>query len=282
MTDPTNSDSGQLLDPLPLADEARLPKGFWQGVDYLLMNAEDVLELMRQDKDTWRLNRFFFVVALVLGALYGCVMGATNLCQGTVLPMNDKLAMIAVSGIKVPLLFLLSVLIVFPPIYVSNAFVGAKLPFRKMVAVMLAAVGMQVTILASMATVALLFAVTSRSYHFIKLMHVVFFVYGGFAGLVFVTRAIRQVAGEAGKATPAILFLGWLLLYGFVGTQLAWTLRPFVGSPNEPFQLFRERDGNVFESIIYSTGQFLVGKDGRELEWSREAGGAPAPHPEEP
>ena len=32
----------------------------------------------------------------------------------------------------------------------------------------------------------------------------------------------------------------WILLFGFVGTQLAWTLRPFFGSPGQDFALFRE------------------------------------------
>ncbi len=42
-----------------------------------------------------------------------------------------------------------------------------------------------------------------------------------------------------------------LLLYAFVGTQLGWTLRPFFGAPNQPFELFRKgRTGNFYENII--------------------------------
>jgi hypothetical protein len=42
----------------------------------------------------------------------------------------------------------------------------------------------------------------------------------------------------------------WILLFGFVGTQLAWTLRPFFGSPDKPFSLYRDIDGNFYAEII--------------------------------
>ncbi len=40
-----------------------------------------------------------------------------------------------------------------------------------------------------------------------------------------------------------ILLYIWILLFGFVGTQLAWTLRPLYGSPGAPFELFRDIGG---------------------------------------
>jgi hypothetical protein len=42
----------------------------------------------------------------------------------------------------------------------------------------------------------------------------------------------------------------WILLFGFVGTQLAWTLRPFFGSPGRPFSLYRQIDGNFYAEIF--------------------------------
>jgi hypothetical protein len=42
----------------------------------------------------------------------------------------------------------------------------------------------------------------------------------------------------------------WILLFGFVGTQLAWTLRPFFGDPGRPFSLYREIDGNFYAEIF--------------------------------
>jgi hypothetical protein len=37
-------------------------------------------------------------------------------------------------------------------------------------------------------------------------------------------------------------------LYGFVGTQLGWTLRPFFGTGNT-FELFRPREGSFFTAV---------------------------------
>jgi hypothetical protein len=42
----------------------------------------------------------------------------------------------------------------------------------------------------------------------------------------------------------------WILLFGFVGTQLAWTLRPFFGSPGMEFSLYRQIDGNFYAEIF--------------------------------
>ena len=51
----------------------------------------------------------------------------------------------------------------------------------------------------------------------------------------------------------------WILLFGFVGTQLAWTLRPFFGSPNEKFEIFRNIDGTFYEDIFRTIGQLVGG-----------------------
>jgi hypothetical protein len=49
----------------------------------------------------------------------------------------------------------------------------------------------------------------------------------------------------------------WIILFGFVGTQLAWTLRPFFGSPNKPFELFRDIEGTFYGNILQTVGSLL-------------------------
>jgi hypothetical protein len=49
----------------------------------------------------------------------------------------------------------------------------------------------------------------------------------------------------------------WLFLYALVGSQLGWTLRPFFGAPNEPFQLFRPIEGNFYSTIFQVLLNFL-------------------------
>ncbi|PZF96396.1 hypothetical protein [Micromonospora deserti] len=50
-------------------------------------------------------------------------------------------------------------------------------------------------------------------------------------------------------ASMTLLYI-WILLFGFVGTQLAWTLRPFFGDPGQDFALFRSIDGNFYAEIL--------------------------------
>jgi hypothetical protein len=49
-----------------------------------------------------------------------------------------------------------------------------------------------------------------------------------------------------------LLLRAWLGIYIFVGIQMAWVLRPFVGSPDLPVQFFRkEAWGNAYEFIAH-------------------------------
>ena len=42
----------------------------------------------------------------------------------------------------------------------------------------------------------------------------------------------------------------WMLIFGFVGTQMAWSLRPFVGSPELGYELLRSgRQGNFYQAV---------------------------------
>ena len=239
---------------------AEFPKGFWRQIDYMLHHPDEIMESLRLDKNLWILSRLFFMITLFMAALYGAVMGATNLLQGSEMTINGKLLMILVTGIKVPSLFLLTLFIVLPPIYVSNAFAGARNTFRQMLALLMASLAITTTILASMASVAFFFALTSGSYDFIKLLHVLFFAYAGVAGLYYLEKSVKNLVVGNERSIKRSLFLVWLLLYMFVGTQLAWVLRPFVGSPNMPFTLFRERTGNFYESVIKSTHNLIKDK----------------------
>jgi len=46
------------------------------------------------------------------------------------------------------------------------------------------------------------------------------------------------------------VFYCWLAVFCLVGAQMGWVLRPFVGSPELPFQFFRGRKSNFFEAFI--------------------------------
>jgi len=53
------------------------------------------------------------------------------------------------------------------------------------------------------------------------------------------------------------VFTVWIIVFGLVGAQMGWVLRPFIGTPGKPFQWFRERHSNFFEAVINTFWEFL-------------------------
>jgi hypothetical protein len=66
--------------------------------------------------------------------------------------------------------------------------------------------------------------------------------------------AAPAIAVRPERPTRMTLVYIWILLFGFVGTQLAWTLRPFFGDPDAPFALFREISGTFYGDILSTIG----------------------------
>lgn len=247
--------------PRAVVEPARLPDNFVQRIDYVLRNPDALIESLRRDEDLWSLARVFFAVTLVMGAIYGAVMGGTNWFQASGAPFGtDALFMIA-SAVKVPLLFLLTLLIVLPPIYVSSTFVGARASFSQMTTLLLASLAITSIVLASMASVSFFFALTTRGYDFMKLLHVAVFAYAGIVGVFYLIRGFRAIAVGHGARMPRFLFVGWIVLYMFVGTQLGWVLRPFIGHPDLEFELFRPHEGNFYENVFQSLDIYLFGEN---------------------
>ena len=53
----------------------------------------------------------------------------------------------------------------------------------------------------------------------------------------------------------------WALLFAFVGVQLAWSLRPFLGDRNQPFRVFGTYQGNFYAAIIYAVNKLMQGEE---------------------
>ena len=53
----------------------------------------------------------------------------------------------------------------------------------------------------------------------------------------------------------------WIFIYVFVGIQMAWVLRPFVGDPLRPVQFFREDSwSNAYEVVAQMIWEVLAGR----------------------
>jgi hypothetical protein len=115
-------------------------------------------------------------------------------------------------------------------------------------------------LLLSFASIALFFILTAGGYQFFKLLNVFFFAVAGIAGMLFLAQGMRVVSAadqEQGRAGRWLVLRLWIVLYAFVGSQMAWTLRPFVGYPDAKFELIRQLGGNFYAEVFRSIGELL-------------------------
>lgn len=61
--------------------------------------------------------------------------------------------------------------------------------------------------------------------------------------------ALDAVEGQVLHDHVKTVFRCWVFLFGLVGAQMGWVLRPFVGNPRIPFSWFRPRESNFFQAV---------------------------------
>jgi hypothetical protein len=61
--------------------------------------------------------------------------------------------------------------------------------------------------------------------------------------------ALSRVTGSVLGANVKAVFFCWVVVFGLVGAQMSWILRPFIGNPEQPFEWFRTRDSNFFHAV---------------------------------
>ncbi|WP_320068136.1 hypothetical protein [Micromonospora sp. RTGN7] len=295
--------------------------------------------------------------------------GIALACYGAVLGAFHSVLMALTSAVKLPLLFLVTLAICLPTLYLFNLVFGARLSVRQSLALVMVAITVTSMLAVAFAPISLFFLITAPDYGFFKLLNVAILTLSAVVGLRFLTGGMQVLnahgllapavtpaapasgsaptvvapvpmaagangaatagqpapAGDGALAVPAqavpvqalpapgapaevapvqvlpvqvpplhvasgapgphpagyppaqyrhwpqpapqrpaaerpasmSLLYVWILLFGFVGTQLAWTLRPFFGSPGEGFALFRSIEGNFYAEIIRTIGNLF-------------------------
>ncbi|GAA6621309.1 actin-binding WH2 domain-containing protein [Scytonema sp. NUACC26] len=225
-----------------------------QGIKYfevligLLRERQTFLEDIRQGVRLPNKIISLLVCSSLFLAIYGGIIGAYH-------SWMQALS----SAIKLPALYLITLLICLPTLFFSNIIFGSKRTFGQHFALVLTAVSVTSVLLFSFAPITLFFLITTNNYQFLILLNVIIFALTGFIGissLYQATSIVLEQDGE-GSTTRKKIVRSWLFLYAFVGSQLGWTLRPFFGTPDSTFQLFREREGNFYLSVLQSIGYLL-------------------------
>ena len=260
-------------------------RGWIAALDQVLRGEATRPSALRRDGGVSIPGAGLAVVCLVLAAISGACVGsyAVSHTGG-----NGWMQVIA-SAIKVPALFALTLLVTFPSLYVFNALVGSRLGVASMLKLLVAALAVALAVLASLGPIVAFFSVITTSYAFVKLMNVAAFAVAGGLGLGFLLQTLHRLSiadeerarAEAASDAPEpadeprgaldriegrvlsgqvkTVFRCWVVLFGLVGAQMAWVLRPFIGDPGLPFTLFRDRRSNFFEAVLRAVAELFGG-----------------------
>lgn len=199
----------------------------------------------------------------LLGAFYGACMGSFALLR------HDEIGVLQflLTTMKVPLLFLFSLLVTAPSLYVFSALARSRLNFRQTMLLLFASSGVITAVLASLGPVTVFFTVSTKSYPFIQILNLVVFSIAGLIGVGFLRKAISRVfepndpppglsaaavenLTDHGARRARTIFTAWLVIYGVVGLQMGWVMRPFIGDPEAPTVFFRETEHHILRGIL--------------------------------
>lgn len=67
---------------------------------------------------------------------------------------------------------------------------------------------------------------------------------------------LERVEGLSSRKARRVFEI-WTLVFGLVGAQMSWVMRPFLGSPGMPFTWFRDRQSNFFLEVLKALQNLL-------------------------
>jgi hypothetical protein len=185
----------------------------------VLRRADDVLRGRSATYPWWLL--------VFCGLFYGGVMGA----------FDGRGGQVVYSAIKVPLLLLATLALSLPSYFVANTLMGLRADFAEALRAIVASQAALTIVLAALAPFTVLWYASSAHYHAAILFNAAMFAVASLSAQVVLSRAYRPLI--AANSRHRWLLRTWIVVYAFVGIQMGWTLRPFIGSPEAPVRFFR-------------------------------------------
>ena len=208
----------------------------------LLLRADDLLRGRTPDAD--RRAGLLYLLALVglFGLFYGAVMGTFGGVRG------ERALQLLYSGLKVPLLLLVTFGLSLPSFFVLNTLLGVRDDFARALRALVATQAVLTIVLASLAPFTALWYASSGSYRPAILFNAAMFAVASFAAQGLLRRWYAPLVAR--NPRHRMLLRTWIVIYAFVGIQMAWVLRPFVGDPNSATRFFRQGAwGNAYVEV---------------------------------
>jgi hypothetical protein len=206
----------------------------------MLLHPDEAARIVRSGGTPVGFFRGLSVAICLMYGIYGASMGLF----GGALPG-------VVSACKMPMLYGATLAVCFPAFYVANGLVGPRLSVRACTRLLLLAVSANAVALSSYAPLSYFFTFTTSAsgYPFIVLMHMVVFALAGLVSLAVVIAIFRSSAEVSRRIRPAAVGV-WGLIYGLVGSEMAWVLRPWIGWGRLDYTPFRPLQESFFESMV--------------------------------
>ena len=144
---------------------------------------------------------------------------------------------------------------------------GLNIPFRQSLVSILMSFAIAAVILGSFSPLVAFLAwnapsignpaASGSTYSVIMLTHVAVIAFAGLAANVRLWGLLREL-GRSRMAANRVL-IAWLSINLFLGSQLSWIFRPFIGAPGLELQFFREHPlaGNFYEAVYRSMTHLL-------------------------
>ena len=167
------------------------------------------------------------------------------------------------AGLKLPFLFFATFAICFPAFYIVQVLVGSRLRLLQVMVLVLSALALTSILLAAFVPITAFFLITGANYYFQHLLNIGLAGAAGLFGMYALHDGLTVVCEKRGVYPRKALTImrAWAVLFAFVGVQLAWNLRPFLGDRAQGFQLFGKYEGNFYAAVGYAVNQLLEGKD---------------------
>lgn len=191
-------------------------------------------------------RRSLFVVFLG-SASFGFALGT----------FSQSVPQILSSLLKVPLLLLTTAALCFPVFHILQSWRAPRpLSLSEGMALQSTSLAAVALVWGSLAPPLIFLVGSTLHYHLSQFLSLVVGTLGGVVGLNVLLSGYRKLSGVEGRGGGGVLLV-YFAIFATVGGQLAWMLRPFLGSPLLPFQLFRPADpaeGNIFFLILRLLG----------------------------
>ncbi len=208
----------------------------------IFQNREDYFEKTSENSYPPRIIWGQIALICLAAFIYGLVMGS----------YNSGLQAFS-SGIKLVALLFLTLAICFPSFYIVQLLLGSKMRLQQLIVILLGGFVMFSTILVAFAPISLFFQWSNSPYGFLQWLHFMTFAFAGFWSMRTVAEALKM-ACEKKNIYPKIgltIFRIWIFIMAFVGIQLSWNLRPFIGSKSMVFEWLRsDTQGNIYSTLL--------------------------------